>query len=240
MLVKTSGIVLHSVKYNDSSIIVTIYTRHFGRISFRIYGANKKNSVFRSSFQQPLSMLEIDMLHLPGKEIQRIKDVQMDYQFEELPYNEIKNSLALFISELLFRSLRQTEPDENLFLFLENSIKQLDCCKSGIANFHLVFLLKLTRFLGFEPNQEEINGKYFDLMNGVFMNEKPSHTHFLLPESRNDFILLLNTDYSTMDRIVLSRENRTNLLKGMIEYYRLHIPEFHGLHSLAVLNSLFD
>jgi DNA repair protein RecO (recombination protein O) len=240
MLVKTSGIVLHSVRYNDSSTIVTIYTRNFGRTSYRIYGANKKSSVFRASFHQPLSMLEMDVLHSLGREIQQIKDARMEYQFAELPFDPIKNSLALFISELLFRSLRQTEPDENLYLFLENSIQQLDFCKSGIANFHLVFLLKLTRYLGFEPNQEEERAYYFDLMNGVFQSEKPLHPHFLSLESTNNFLLLLNADYSNMDKLILSRENRTNLLKGMIEYYRLHIPEFHGLHSLAVLQSLFD
>jgi DNA repair protein RecO (recombination protein O) len=240
MQVKTSGIVLHSVKYNDSSTIVTIYTQHFGRASYRIYGVNKKTSVFRAAFQQPLSMLEMDVFHSPGKEIQRIKDARMEYQFAELPFDPVKNSLALFISELLFRSLRQTEPDENLFLFLENSIQQLDCCKTGIGNFHLVFLIKLTRYLGFEPYSEEINEKYFDLMNGVFQAEKTLHPHFLLPEVTSDFVVLLNVDYSNMDKLILTREKRTNLLKGLVEYYRLHIPEFHGLQSLAVLQSLFD
>jgi len=240
MLVKTSGIVLHTVKYNDSSSIITIYTRHYGKIAVRIYGVNKKKSIFRASFQQPLSILEIDLFRLPGKEIQRIKDVRMDYLFEELPFHPVKNSLAIFISELLFRSLQQTEPDENLFLFLENSIKQLDCCKSGLANFHLVFMLKLARYLGFEPNQETENGNYFDLMNGVFKYNRPLHTHFLLPEDTNNLQLLLSADYSNMNKIILSRENRANLLKGMTDYFRLHIPEFHGLNSLAVLQSLFD
>jgi DNA repair protein RecO (recombination protein O) len=240
MQIKTTGIVLHSIKHTDSSTIITVYTRQFGRVSYMVYGVNKKKSVCRAAFLQPLSIVEMDVFHIPGKDIQRIKDMKMEYQFTGIPFNPIKNSVALFLSEILFRTLRQTEPDENLFLFLENSIQQLDCCEEGIANFHLVFLIKLSRYLGFEPNLEDNNGKYFDLMNGVFLKDKPLHAHFLLPETATDFVSLLQTDYSDMHKLILTRGKRTNLLKSLVEYYRLHIPEFHGLHSLAVLQSLFD
>jgi DNA repair protein RecO (recombination protein O) len=240
MQIKTTGIVLHSIKHTDSSTIITVYTRQFGRVSYMVYGVNKKKSVCRAAFLQPLSIVEMDVFHIPGKDIQRIKDMKMECQFTSIPFNPIKNSVALFLSEILFRTLRQTEPDENLFLFLENSIQQLDCCEEGIANFHLVFLIKLSRYLGFEPNMEDNNGKYFDLMNGVFLKNKPLHAHFLLPEAATDFVFLLQTDYSNMHKLILTREKRTNLLKSLVEYYRLHIPEFHGLHSLAVLQSLFD
>lgn len=240
MQVRTSGIVLHSIKYTDSSTIITVYTRQFGRVSYMVHGVNKKKSSCRAALLQPLSIVEMNVFHTPGKDIQRIKEMRLEYQFSDIPFNPIKNSVALFLSETLFRTLRQTEPDENLFLFLENSIQQLDCCEAGIQNFHLVFLIKLSRHLGFEPNKEETNGKYFDLMNGVILNEKPLHVHFLLPEMTLDFISVLNTDYSNMDKLIFTREKRTNLLKSMVEYYRLHIPEFHSLHSLAVLQSLFD
>lgn len=240
MQIKTTGIVLHSIKHTDSSTIITIYTRQFGRVSYMAYGVNKKKSVCRAALIQPLSILEMDVFHIPGKDIQRIKDLKMECLFTSIPFNPIKNSVALFLSEILFRTLRQTEPDENLFLFLENSIQQLDCCEEGIANFHLVFLIKLSRYLGFEPNMEDNNGKYFDLMNGVFLKDKPLHVHFLLPETTTNFVTLLQTDYTNMHKLILTREKRANLLKSLVEYYRLHIPEFHSLHSLAVLQSLFD
>jgi DNA repair protein RecO (recombination protein O) len=240
MQIKTSGIVLHSIKHTDSSSIITVYTRQFGRVSYMVHGVNKKKSICRAAFLQPLSMVEMDVFHIPGKDIQRIKDMRMDYQFTGIPFNPIKNSLALFLSEVLFRALRQTEPDENLFMFLENSIQQLDCCEEGIANFHLIFLIKMSRYLGFEPSLEEENEKYFDLMNGVFLRDKPLHVHFLQSETTTNFILLLQTDYSNMHKLILTRDERTNLLKGLVEYYRLHIAEFHALHSLEVLQSLFD
>jgi len=240
MQVKTSGIVLHSIKYSDSANIITVYTRQFGRASYMVHGVNKKKSANRAAILQPLSIVEMNVVHSPGKTIQRLKEMRMEQPLTGIPFNPIKNSLALFLSELLFRTLRQSEPDDSLYLFLENSILQLDCSETGIANFHLVFLLKLTRYLGFEPNQDEDQVNYFDLMNGVFLREKPLHAHFVLPEVTSDFIRVLNTDYVSMHNLTFTRARRANLLQSIVEYYQLHIPDFHGLHSLAVLQSLFD
>ena len=236
---KTSGIVLHTTKYNDTASIVCIYTKDFGRVSYIVYGVGKKKSVVRSSFLHPLTLTELEVNHIAGRDIQQIKEIRILHPFNTIPMNPTKNALTMFLSEVLFKSLRQTEPDETLFLFLENSIQQLDYCYEGVQNFHLVFLQKLTRYLGFEANRE-VNGKYFDLMNGIFQVEKPTHTHFLMPESSGLFLNLLETEYNTMDKLVLSRDNRTELLKSLLEYYRLHIPEFHNLYSLAILQSLFD
>lgn len=240
MQIKTAGIVLHSIKHTDSSTIITVYTEEFGRISYMVHGANKKKAVVRAAFLQPLSIVEMDVFHSPGRDIQRIKDIRIEHPFSGIPFNPVKNSLALFLSEVLYRTLRQTEPDENMFLFLKNSIQLLDCCEAGIANFHLIFLLRLTQYLGFEPNQTETDCKYFDLMNGVFRNEKPPHIHFLQPEVTTAFSQVLQADFGSMHELIYTRENRVLLLKGIIDYYRLHIPEFQKLHSLDVLQSLFD
>ncbi len=240
MQVKTTGIVLHAIKYSDSASIVTIYTRHFGRVSYMVHGANKKKSVCRAALMQPLSIVEMDVFHIPGKDLQRIKDMRIAYLFIGIPFNPIKNAVALFLSEMLFRTLRQSEPDDSLFLFLENSIQQFDYCQDGVANFHLVFLLKLTRYLGFEPNRDETDSTYFDLLNGIFVGQKPTHAHFLHPETAADFVEIFEIDYSGMGNLHFSRQRRMKLLESLIEYYRLHIPDFQGLHSLAVLQSLFD
>lgn len=240
MQVKTSGIILHSIKYTDSTSIITVYTQQFGRASYMVHGVNRKKSVCRAALLQPLSIVEMDVFHTPGKNIQRLKEMRMEQSFTGIPFDPVKNSLALFLSEVLFRTLRQSEPDESLFLFLENSILQLDCSVTGISNFHMVFLLKLTRYLGFEPNQDEVNANYFDLMNGVFLREKPLHMHFILQDLTADFARVLNADYSTMHNLAFTRARRIDLLQGIVEYYQLHLADFHGLHSLPVLQSLFD
>jgi len=169
---KTSGIILSTIKYSDSATIATVYTEQFGRISYMVYAINKKKSGSRAALLQPLTIVEMEVKHIPGKEIQQIKEMRIGHAFNSIPFSPIKNSIALFIAEILYKSLRQSEPDDNLYNFLENSILQLDMSQDGIHNFHLVFLQKLTRYLGFEPN-EEVEGKYFDLINGVFLTESP-------------------------------------------------------------------
>ena len=240
MQAKTSGIILHSIKYTDSTTIITVYTQQFGRATYMLHGVNKKKSVNPAAFLQPLSLVEMDVYHTPGKNIQRIKEMRMEHPFTGIPFDPVKNSLALFLSEALYRTLKQSEPDESLYLFLENSVMQLDCMESGIANFHLVFLLKLTRYLGFEPNRDNVQANYFDLMNGVFLKDKPVHVHFILPEDSSDLLKVLNADYNTMHNLAFTRPGRASLLQNIIIYYQLHIPEFNGLHSLQILQSLFD
>jgi DNA repair protein RecO (recombination protein O) len=241
MQIKTSGIVLHSVRYSDSANIITMYTRQFGRVAYMVYGVNKKKSVCRAALLQPLSLVEMDVFHVPGKDIQRIKEMRIEYPFTGIPYDAFKNAIALFVSEVLFRTLRQTEYDENLYLFLENSIQQLDCCADGISNFHLVFLLKLTRYLGIEPNRDpDAKTTYFDLLNGTFLVEKPLHSHYVMPEIADDIAALLQTNYANMHNLTFSRKRRMEILEATIEYFKLHVTDFHNLFSLNVLKNLFD
>lgn len=237
---KTTGIVLHTLKYSDAASIATIYTAHFGRATYLIYGVNKKKSKHRASFFQPLSILELDVAHAPLKELQQIKEVRTKYAFSSIPFNPVKNALALFMAEILFRTLRQSESDEVLFSFLENSIQQLDLCEDGISNFHLVFLLKLSRYLGFEPNSENNTDAYFDLLHGIFTQTKPQHNHYIQKAISAQLATLLIADYSSVSQLHFSRTERSKLIESMVEYYQLHIPEVQGLQSLPVLQSLFD
>jgi DNA repair protein RecO (recombination protein O) len=205
-----------------------------------VYGANKKKSKFRSAFLQPLSIVEMDVQHIPGKDIQSVKDVRIRFPFTGIPFDPVKNSLAIFMAEVLYRSLKRADSDENMFDFIEKSVEALDCCEHGLSNFHIVFLLGLTRFLGFDPNKSNSGLAYFDLMNGEFCAQRPMHNHFLLPEMTSVFSFSLEMDYLTMGNLRLNRDIRYKLIESVIEYYRLHVPDFYGLNSLAVLHTLFD
>ncbi len=240
MQAKTRAIILHALKYNDKANIITAYTLEFGRISYMVYAANKKKSTFRTSFMQPLTIVELDVFHSPSKELQRVKDVRNIYLFTRIPYDPIKNALALFISEMLFRTLRQAEPDEALYNFIENSIQQLDCTEAGIANFHLVFFVKLARYLGFEVNIDEVNPTYFDLLNGIFVANKPLHYHYLTPDTTLLLRKLLEIDFSNFNQLSLGREQRNLLLDCIIDYYKLHVPDFKGPQSVSIFQQLFD
>ncbi len=237
---KTPGIILHSIKHNDSTSIVSIYTQRFGRMAYMVYGLGKKKSLCRPALLQPLTLVDLDVAHSPHKDIQRIKDIRVGIQLTNISSDPVKNALALFLSEVLFRTLKQTDSDEDLFLFIESATLYLNESDASLANFHLVFLLKLTRFLGFEPNHDSSYCAYFDLLEGVFVLDKPRHEYFLDSNYSVDLHKLLSVDFTSMNQIVFSREKRAGMLNAIIEFYKLHIPDFHGVHSLDVLHSLFD
>lgn len=237
---KTRAIILNAKKYSDKAIIVTVYSMQFGRTSYLVYGMNNKKSSFRPAFSQALTLVDIDVVHSPKKDIQSIKDIRIAHPFSGIPFHPVRNSLALFVSEIIYRTLQHSEPDEDLYQFLESSITELDVCSSGLANFHLVFLLKLSRYLGFVPNNDDVSTKYFDLMHGDYTQAKPLHQHFLDEKETLLFLKISKCDYKNMESITISREIRYKMLESIIEYYKLHIPDFKGLNSLSILQELFD
>jgi len=240
MLTKTRGIVLHTLRFSDTSSIVTIYTELYGRTSFMVRGINNKKSSTKAAFFQPLTLVDMDISFHPGKELHTIKDIRIDIPLAGISIDPVKNALALFISEILYRTLRLSSPDEQLYLFLAQSIQVLDYTQELTANFHLVFLLKLTRFLGCEPHFNQQDGACFDLMNGEFVSMRPLHVHYISGSLAEALCQLATVDYFSIGQLTIGRSVRIDLLKTLIEYYKLHIPNFHVVNSLAVLQSVFD
>lgn len=241
MLSKTRGIVLHSIPYNDKYAIVYLYTENFGRASYMI-GRNggKKSRVSKALFM-PLSILEMEVDHLPKREIQRIKESKVCFPLSEICTDPVKNILALFVAEILYRVVKETEPDPRLFDYLYQSIHLLENTTQGIANYHLVFLLGLLRYLGVFPHIEtQQEGYYFDMLNGVFIPKIPMHKHFLNKEESVVFARLLRISYENMSLYSFSRQDRVNIINRILEYYRLHLPEFPEIKSITVMQSLFD
>ncbi|GAB1416900.1 DNA repair protein RecO [Paludibacter sp.] len=236
---KLSGLVLRIVKYSDKASIATVFTREHGCMSYMVYGISSKKSNISSSCFIPLSFIEITANHHPQKEIHILKDARILYNTNSIHTNPLKNALCLFITELLFKTLKRIEPEERLFDFLEDSIKILDDGNCDIANFHLIFMLNLASYLGFKPSDEKA-AQYFDLLNGEFVAEKPTHIHFLNESLTPYFSKLLSLPYNPEQTLTMSRSTRSQLLDGLIEYFKLHVPEFYGLNSVTVLHELFN
>ncbi|MFV0390733.1 MAG: DNA repair protein RecO [Paludibacteraceae bacterium] len=238
---KTVGVILHQIKYTDSSGIVSIYTREFGRVSYVVRGAYKKKSTCRTALLQPLSLVEVDVHHNPKKEIQTIKDIRISVPFFQIPYHPVKNGVALFMAELLHKTLKHSERDEDLYQFIENSIAELDTCSTGIGNFHLVFMSGLAKKFGFTPDIS--NGKdfsYFDMMNGTFESVQPPHVHFLKEEPAKTFRQILEMDYDSLSSFPMNRLQRMEVLQNFVEYYKLHLADFQSLKSVEVLHKLWE
>ncbi|MDH6358500.1 DNA repair protein RecO [Parabacteroides sp. PF5-9] len=241
MLSKTRGIVLHSIPYNDKYAIIYMYTEAFGRVSYMVTQHHGKKSVVSKALFMPLSVLEMEVEHLHKRDLQRIREAKSCYPSTSLYINPIKNTVALFLAEVLFRVIKNTEADQRLFDYLYQTIHLLENENQGIANFHLVFLLGLLNHLGIHPNGDAYRpGFYFDLQNGVFAPHPPSHRHFLNPAESTFFARLLRISFENMSLYAFSRKERRVIIEHIFDYYRLHLPDFPEIKSLSVLQTIFD
>lgn len=240
MVEKFDGIVLRTLKYSDSLLIVDIYTRQRGRLSFLAPASRSRRGKVRSVLFQPMSMLSFMASYRQGRQLSRINDVQPYAMYSSIPFDVVKSSIAMFLSEVLTYSLREEEGDESLFTFLDRSLMLFDNLENGFADFHIIFMSQLLRYLGIFPNIDDYSeGSYFDLAHGCVVKEHPLHPAFLMPQESSAFIALLRTGYESMHLLSLNRELRSAYLAILIEYYRLHIPDFPQLKSFEVLKELF-
>ncbi|MDR1408043.1 MAG: DNA repair protein RecO [Tannerella sp.] len=241
MLSKTRGIVLHSIHYNDKYDIVHIYTESFGRASYLIARQRGRKSRLSHALFMPLSIIEMEVEHQRTREMQRIREARICMPLNKIPAHPVKNCIALFLSEVLFRTVRAHESDAQLFDYLHNSVQWLEETDEGVANFHLVFLIQFVRYLGVYPNISSYRpGGYFDMLNGVFTTIPPEHGHYLDREESVVFSRLLRMNYANMALYGFSREERQRIIGRILEYYRIHIPDFPEIRSLAVMQSLFE
>jgi DNA repair protein RecO (recombination protein O) len=253
MLENIQGIVLRTVKYGDSSIIVDTFTESRGRVSFATNLSRNKRSNSSSAFWMLLSQVNFQADIRPTVKLSKPRDVRFYYNYIDLPYNPIKTSIAMFISEFLCSALRGEGENVPLYKYIEMSLRWLDMAdsssNSGVANFHLVFLMRMTRFIGIYPNLEggddvfdrrrDVRNMYFDLLAGEYTRCQPSHPHFLRPEEASKMPLLFRMDYSTMHVYKFNRQQRKRCLDILLQYYSLHVPQFPTLKSLDVLSELF-
>lgn len=241
MIEKFDGIVLRTTKYSDSLLVADIYTRQLGRLSFLVPASRSKRSRVRSVLFQPLSMLSFTASYRQGKQLSRINDVQPYTMYSSIPFNVVKSSIAMFLSEVLTYSLREEEGDDSLFNFLDRSFVLFDHLESGYADFHIVFMSQLLRYLGIFPNINDYSqGAYLDLAQGCVVKVHPLHASFLMPQEASAFVELLRTGYDSMHKLSLNRGLRSCYLAILIEYYRLHVPDFPQLKSLGILKEVFD
>ena len=241
MLTKTQAIVLHAIKYGETRLIVDMFTKVFGRQAFIVSIPKTPKGKVKKQFFQPLTILEIETDIRPRQQLQKLHDVRLAAPFASIPFEPDKLAISLFVAEFLYYALRSEQRNELLYEYLENSIVWLDGQQSSFANFHLVFLLRLTRFLGFYPNLDDYkDGDYFDLRESVFMPMPPVHRDFLHPEEAQKVQLMMRMDFPTMHLFRMSHQERNRLLEVSLKYYQLHLPDFPEMKSIEVLQALYQ
>ena len=240
MIQKLSGIVLCTFKYNDKKNIVHIFTEQNGRMSFLIPAVRSRKSTVNSVLFQPLSLVEFEAEIRLRSTLHTIKEAKLWYPFQSIPYDPYKSGIALFLSEFLFRVLREETNNEALYAYLVHSVEWLDSCDRSFANFHLVFLMRLSRFIGLYPYVETYQeGDYFDMLNACFTSQQPLNGMYVRPQEAVHIHNLMRMRYETMHLFAMNRIERNRCLEVIIAYYRLHLPDFQELKSLPVLKELF-
>ena len=239
MLHKTRGIVFKTTDFSESSIIVQVFTEKFGMQSYMVNGAKKPKAKIGRNMLQPLHLLDMVVYHKNTGNVQRIKELKNAPQLLTIPYDVIKSSLAIFLNEVLYKAVRQQSADENLFGFVFSAIEWLDHQDEGLANFHLLFLVRLTRYLGFYPDRYLAGeADYFDLKNGVFTRFKPDGVLYLSPPHTQNFTALLQCSFENLSHLKLNNDDRRYLIQKLLEYYALHIEGFGNVRSREVLEEV--
>lgn len=241
MLHKTRGIVLKTTTYSESSVVVQVFTEKFGIQSYLINGVKKPKAKIPINVLQPLHLLEMVVYYKQNTQIQRVAEARPMPMFKSIPYNLVKNTIAQFLNEVLYKSIRQQHTDERLFEYLFNAISWFDETEEFCVNFHLLFLMKLTRFLGFAPQpQARADQKYFDLQEGNFTSLSPIHPYFINGIDGNDLIQLLDTPFEKNNELRFDNAHRRFLLDKILIYYQLHTASFGQVKSHQILEEVLS
>lgn len=239
MLVKTYAIVLSKIKYRDNDLIVKCYTKNRGIVSYLLRGVLKSSKQSsKVAYFQLLSQLQIEENYKPKQALQYISEVKLNIVYQSLHTNVLKSAITMFLSEVLSSALKEEEPNESLYNFLETSLELLDY-ETEFSNFHLLFLLELTKHLGFYPDTAQIDFPYFNLTSGEF-ESKPKQAYSISGENLVTLKTLLGIKFDALYAVKLNSSQRQSFLNMMLLYYELQLGDFRKPKSLQIFNQVFN
>lgn len=241
MLHNTRGIVFRQVKYSETSLIVKIYTRLFGIQSYIIRGIRSKKSAARPALLQPLTPVDLIVYRRENKDIQQLKEIKIAFPLKTIPFDIRKSSVVVFLNEILNNVINEEEPNPDLFDFLYQSVQDLDNIEKGISGYHLLFLLRLSRHLGFFPNNNYSEQEpVFNLQEGKFTHQQLPESHGIsLPYSAH-FSSLINFTSAAEADFHLSAAVRSIMLDSILRYYYFHVPGMKGIKSHLILQTVLN
>ena len=236
---KTRGIVLRTVKVGDTKLIVDLLTREGGRLSVFTKVSSSASGRMRRQMFQPLTVLDLDIRRSPRQQMALIDDMRIALPYSSIPLDGVKMSLVFFLAEFLSLTTRDMQPDRNFYDFIEQSLEWLDSSSRGLANFHLMMMMRMSAFLGFYPDITDYSpGCCFDLREGRFVVQAPFHTDFLKQKEAEDIRLLMRMNHSNLHLFRFTREERRRIIDVILHFYRLHIPGFNEMKTLEILRAM--
>jgi DNA repair protein RecO (recombination protein O) len=232
---KTNGIILQSTKFQDKKNILKIYTLQQGVQSYVVNVGHSKKSKIKSAHVIALNQIEFIEQIKKTRSIQLISDIHVSYVYQNLFTNPLKNTVAIFLNEVLLKALREQPENSELYQFIVKSLIVFDDQHYEATNFHMHFLIELSKYLGFYPNNNYTQQNcLFDMQEGIFISQTPGHLYYA--DSELSFYLseLLNMKSD----FICNAKTRSELLHLIITLYRLHIPNFGEIKSIQVLKEI--
>lgn len=245
MLHKTRGIVLHVTDYSETSVVAKIYTELFGVQSYLLRGVKKRKAKVRSNILQPMSLLVMEVNHHENGGLQHLIEISNQPAYTNIPADMMKSSMVLFMNEVVYKAVKEEEANPLMFDFLVHAMLWLDTMEPVTPDFHLIFLVQFTRFLGFFP---EVNTNalhtdkelFFDLVEGRFLPVIPAHSHFMNTALSQQFATVLKASLQQQEELKISIVTKRELIEKIIEYYELHLSGFGVMKSHKVLEAVWS
>ncbi len=241
MISSTEGIVIHALKYGETSIIARIFTRDLGMQSYLVRGVRKSRSSRKQHLFQPLTMVHMVVSHKEKAGLNHIKEIQLLDPYQTIPVKVEKTSLVIFLAEILSHALKNQETNEGLFLFLRTALLHLDNTEDPVTNFHLVFLIRLSKYLGFHPgNNHGKHHRFFNLREGVYQSSAGNSQDTMNEEESQAFMTITGSSLENQHQLDIPKALRKRLLQKTIDYYRHHLAGMPEVKSLSVLETIFS
>lgn len=241
MITKTRGIVFRAIKYGETSLITEVYTEEMGLQKYIINGVRSSKAKTKASLLQVMSLLDMVVYQRMDKQINRIKEIKPAYIFQQVPFDIRKGAIGLFMVEMARKTIREEEANPRLFNFLFDAFCFLDTTSSPIANYHLCYLLQLSQYLGFAPG-----GRYgaetpvFDLREGLFVAGTPTNQAYISGKESAFLYALMQSTMDNAHEVNIPADNRRELLRHLIDFYRLHIENLPTINSHEILREVFE
>lgn len=237
---KARGIVLHTVKYGESSLIAYLLTDVGGRRTYMIQGVRSRGSKSnKAALFQPMFIVEFEGLSSPRSQMHRMKECGNYRPLSHTPFDPRKSTISLFMAEVLYRLIREEEANAPLFDFICKAVEELDRMEEGVANFHLWFLVQLSYYLGFYPGNEYSAGNIFDIQSGLFLPQAPMHGTCMGAECSELLSQLMDCEASELDSIKLGRGRRSEFMENMLSYFGYHFDSLSSARSIGILKDVF-
>lgn len=241
MLIKTRGILLKTIKYGETSVIAEVYTEERGLRKYAINGVRSKKARVHASLLQVMSLVEMVVYNREDRDLNHIKEIRPAHVYQSLPFDIKKSALALFMAEIIRKTIRESEENKPLFDFLFTTFQYLDKTLLPIGNTHLFFLVELTAFLGFLPAGEYAKETpFFDLQEGMFIPVIPSHPYYLEEHLSELLHQLLHSALTHCHELKITPSQRRLLLHNLLDYYKLHMDFMPDIHSHQILHEVLS